>query len=366
MLRLHPSPKLSPSALWAPPLPSCWSPQCAGHESITPATTVLRFPSWKVHSPFPCTVCKPDWRVPSVPLHPDPGPGRCRLTTRSHERFFPTPWDAGALTCHWIRTDEGVCGVTETELGGSPGTATRERRQGLGGSACAPRLLGPQLSPAPVRRQGRAQPPRAGESWPASIQPPSSLGMPCPHPPACVQETRNLILVGRSQLTSLTFPPRRTPKTDTRVWVSPRGAAHTRGGARGAPALPRSPWGPPLLQRGSISVLRYSGQSDSRTGQVIKPGHGALGFKHGRDCQGRRLASGGRRDACPGLGLGGGSALLPGGQGQFDPCPQPRPALWSACHAQLAFLTALPHLCSRWACAAPSQHRIGLLMAAPL
>lgn len=42
-----------------------------------------------------------------------------------------------ALTCHWIRTEEVVCGVTETKLGGSPRPVIQERRKrGLPGSAC--------------------------------------------------------------------------------------------------------------------------------------------------------------------------------------------------------------------------------------
>lgn len=47
------------------------------------------------------------------------------------------PWfgDAGvglALTCHWIRTEEVVCGVAETDPGGSPGTEKQRTKQGRG------------------------------------------------------------------------------------------------------------------------------------------------------------------------------------------------------------------------------------------
>lgn len=44
-----------------------------------------------------------------------------------HTEFDETPRDPG-LTCHWIRTEEVVCGVTETKLGGSPGTEIQGRR----------------------------------------------------------------------------------------------------------------------------------------------------------------------------------------------------------------------------------------------
>lgn len=30
------------------------------------------------------------------------------------------------LTCHWIRTEDVVCGVAETDPGGSPGTAGQQ------------------------------------------------------------------------------------------------------------------------------------------------------------------------------------------------------------------------------------------------
>lgn len=37
------------------------------------------------------------------------------------------------LTCHWTRTEEVVWGVTETELGGSPGTEIQDQRDRIRG-----------------------------------------------------------------------------------------------------------------------------------------------------------------------------------------------------------------------------------------
>lgn len=51
------------------------------------------------------------------------------LNVRSEHRAI-TQQHQGArgLTCHWIRTEEVVCGVTEMKLGGSPGTEIQGRR----------------------------------------------------------------------------------------------------------------------------------------------------------------------------------------------------------------------------------------------
>lgn len=62
-----------------------------------------------------------------------------------------------ALTCHWIRTEDVVCGVAETDPGGSPGTAGQQMeesrvRMALEGFRC-PLVWG----------------------WPSSLQVPSTV-----------------------------------------------------------------------------------------------------------------------------------------------------------------------------------------------
>lgn len=54
------------------------------------------------------------------------GPGRqVPAPDTSSGNTLPFP----ALTCHWIRTEEVVCGVTEMKLGGSPRPVIQERRK---------------------------------------------------------------------------------------------------------------------------------------------------------------------------------------------------------------------------------------------
>lgn len=102
------------------------------------------------------------------PSDADTGPGGWAGSTSDAGPGNTLPFPG--LTRHWIRTEDVVCGVTETKLGGSPGTAIQERRKrGLAGSACTWPPFWSQLPPGSDREAGQG--PVRGVGRPASQHP---------------------------------------------------------------------------------------------------------------------------------------------------------------------------------------------------
>ena len=83
-------------------------------------------PAWGVTlTPRPCAV-----HQPASPARPRVG-GGVPPSSFLQERGSQSTVGSLGLTCHWIRTDEVVRGVTDTERGGSPGTGSKREAAGV-------------------------------------------------------------------------------------------------------------------------------------------------------------------------------------------------------------------------------------------
>lgn len=119
-------------------------------------TTALDFPPWRSHSHH--------GSAPAGFSSPTQAWAAARRTSSLlQERGSQSAVGSSGLTCHWIRTDEVVRGVTDTERGGSPGTG---RKRGAAGVTVE---LGPAIpGHVPACFQ------------PASTRPPPPWGHPSP------------------------------------------------------------------------------------------------------------------------------------------------------------------------------------------
>lgn len=218
-----------------------------------------------------------------------------------------------APTCHWIRTEEVVCGVTETELGGSPGTEIHKgRNTDWRGARCCwgrpPTAWGPQ---ADLR------------SLPC--------GRPAPTCAACARREG-----ARSQRWE---HPQTDPHRHAQSGRPPSSGCQRRLGAPAEP--PRGPQGPahPPWTRRIVCFffeVLWSEQLLNRTNHQARPP-----CSWGSD---ERLSAGGHRPATFWVSV---AALLcsPEGQGRLDLCLWPCPTLYNlepSHRAQQALLNPLP------------------------
>lgn len=110
---------------WACPavlLPA--SPPPTALQFTLQVTTALDFPPWRSHSHH--------GSAPAGLSSPTQAWAAARRTSSLLQEWgSQSAVGSSGLTCHWIRTDEVVRGVTDTERGGSPGTGRKRGAAGV-------------------------------------------------------------------------------------------------------------------------------------------------------------------------------------------------------------------------------------------